>query len=194
MQLPEYTDFDIRILEGTLKGLASDKDKLKVKTMLKLAKEGSGKSSKELALMCGVSRATLFRWIKKYKSGNLPNLLDTNYRRSFEGEIINNYIFHERRHQIARLRCEEFYIKLRMAPDPEPAEDEFRLAPIEDWVDEARQAQSELEKNKELLIEMPKCYTEGHDEEEEEMEEESTQEPNIGPFIKPYNPDRTPVM
>lgn len=105
MKIPAFTDLDIQILESTLEGLTSKQEKKKLEVMLTLAKEGAGKSSHELATLCGVSRATLYRWVAKFSAGHVASLLHSNYRRSHKSELASMYKFSQRRDNI---RCLKF--------------------------------------------------------------------------------------
>jgi len=104
MKLPAFTDLDIQILKSTLEGRTSKQEKKKLEVMLTLAKQGESKSSHELAKLCGVSRATLYRWIAKFKAGHVASLLHTNYRCSHRSELASKYKLTQRRDNIRRLK------------------------------------------------------------------------------------------
>jgi transposase-like protein len=79
---PTFTEAQILDLESALEEEYEDWARLRLETLLTVAKEGNNLPLKDILDKHGISKATLYRWLKLFRINQVGTLLHRAYRRS----------------------------------------------------------------------------------------------------------------
>ena len=93
---PNFTKAQVMDLESALEQNPDEKCKLRLETMLTVARQGKNLTAREIAVQCGIGRATLYRWMARYRMNGVGALLHRTYRRSAKGAEQAERIFLQR--------------------------------------------------------------------------------------------------
>ena len=103
--LPEFTEAAILDLECALEEETEEWARTRLETMLLVAEEGGNLTAKEIAEKSGIGRATLYRWLDRFRMNAVGALLHRTYRRSFAGACEAEALFGSRLMATARRRA-----------------------------------------------------------------------------------------
>jgi transposase len=103
--LPEFTEAAILDLECALEEETEEWARTRLETMLLVAEEGGNLTAKEIAEKSGIGRATLYRWLDRFRMNAVGALLHRTYRRSIAGACEAEAVFGGRLMATARRRA-----------------------------------------------------------------------------------------
>ena len=93
---PAFTEAQVLDLESALAEESEDWARLRLETMLTVAKEGQNLSAEEIASRHQISKATLYRWLHRFRLNAVGALLYRLYRRTGESALREHSIFEVR--------------------------------------------------------------------------------------------------
>ena len=79
---PAFTEAQVLDLESALAEESEDWARLRLETLLTVAKEGQSLSVEKIANKHKISKATLYRWLERFRMNEVGALLYRTYRRS----------------------------------------------------------------------------------------------------------------
>lgn len=79
---PAFTEAQVLDLESALAEESEDWARLRLETLLTVAKEGQSLSVEKIANKHEISKATLYRWLERFRMNEVGALLYRTYRRS----------------------------------------------------------------------------------------------------------------
>ena len=79
---PAFTEAQVLDLESALAEESEDWARLRLETLLTVAKEGQSLSVEEITDKHEISKATLYRWLERFRMNEVGALLYRTYRRS----------------------------------------------------------------------------------------------------------------
>ena len=79
---PAFTEAQVLDLESALAEESEDWARLRLETLLTVAKEGQSLSVEKIANKHEISKATLYRWLERFRMNAVGALLYRTYRRS----------------------------------------------------------------------------------------------------------------
>lgn len=77
-----FTEQEIEVLEEDLAMTSQPKLRRRLEAILAIARGNPGETMEAIARKAGTSKATLYRWLRKYRQDGIASLLYINYGRS----------------------------------------------------------------------------------------------------------------